>query len=961
MHQCYQLSGNSGRGPLRLSPIVAEGEAVPYQTLTKLLPLFRVAILGSVLVLIVAACQRGKSSSVKTTPANLEVTGTLLLGDGRPAAGAKVFVSSDDQPIGEADGSGSFKLVFDEARRAALLNYRVGRGHQQVATDTQLFFSFADGNGSKVGRSQFFAINNTAAKDLGSIRLEAPSKLQGKVQFGSSAAELRPAANVVVSADQSQTASDAEGNFSLDNLAAGPVRLYAAGQDTSLSIVNITLQAGIDNSLDFALQVYPKDAIDGLLIAIPQKDKAELIPGRPNQRDFRVLRTANARYLKISNAPDQLQAAASWQMASDLVSFDFPDNGAHTLYYQFADSSQTTTSKPSSSKVATNPFAGSKGIIIGDGSGLAASRNVTVSVDLPAAATEMRLAETPEALASNSTLPFIKAQSSINYVFTVQRSPENTESKMVETMLRTLYCQFKAADGIISPTFKATVRITPFPETLTSDDAFTIGDGSGRFGGVKVPVKIKIPANAFEMRLWEEDRQITTVAGGILTITGGREQLQKVFFPVTESVDFLFNTTGHKTMFLQFRDIDGLTSSIYRQNVLVGAMKSVDYGFAINDGSGFTINRELIINLNVPEGATSFRISEDSVAINNLALDVVPESRTVSFLAGGTGLRTIYLQYGDAVNNLSKTYFQTVTIDPFNGDPGSFTINGGEELTMIPAAVLNIRPPAPAVQMEVTRAVGGPNISPFCGSDTVVTLTATATFNRWAAIVEQFDIVLPTVGPSVYCIRFRNLAGDVSPFIVQRIIYDPFPVDLGGVDIRKQPDNRVNARDIVLDIAIPPRARHMRVASSISAIASTPFRELEDSINWYLAKPGPAGDDRYFEVFVQFVTEFGELSTIYSDNVLLEIFPTANLTATLSVLAVGATSTDLNITLDPPLTATGIKIGDTYAGVATAAVVPIQPGLSYTVSGTTGTKTLFFRYVAADATESQIFSASIDL
>ena len=54
-------------------------------------------------------------------------------------------------------------------------------------------------------------------------------------------------------------------------------------------------------------------------------------------------------------------------------------------------------------------------------------------------------------LAAGGTLPFVEARPEVSYVFTVQRSPENTESKMVETMLRTLYCQFRSASGAVSP------------------------------------------------------------------------------------------------------------------------------------------------------------------------------------------------------------------------------------------------------------------------------------------------------------------------------------------------------------------------------------------------------------------------------------------------------------------------------------------------------------------------------
>lgn len=920
-------------------------------------PLAKAGLLLCLAALLGAGCAKKKSSSPQAAPVSFQIAAMLSKPDGSPAGDVRVYLPGDSEPATVTDATGSFSIAMSDERLAAI---QAAYGDLGLAgeTDYQLVFQQGEGEAALVGRSDPLALGDARSKDLGIIGLTKPTTLTGRVNVGGGTTDAKAAPNVTVMIDRSAAQTDGDGNFSLTGLAAGSARIHVRGSDTAVTTVLVTLKATPTLALDFPLQVYRKNSIDGLLIAVPQAEGEAAVPGRPNQRDFRVMRTVGARFMRYGDDGGKLRSSVPWQPVSDLVSFNFPQDGANTLHYQFADAKRAAASGITTVDVAANPFADSTGITIGDGSGTVPSRNVTVRVDLPEAATEMRISENIADLAATSTLPFIKVRPEVSYVFTVQRSPENAESKMVETMLRTLYCQFRSASGAVSPAFKATTRITPFPDTLTSEEAFTIGDGSGKVSGVKVPIRIGLPANAFEMRIWEEDKTTQIVAGGIITVTGGREQLQKVFFPVADRIDFLFNTTGHKTMFLQFRDVDGITSSIYRQNVLVGALQSVDVGFTINDGSPVSVTRELEIKLNLPAGAAAYRLSEDPVALGNLPFDIPPESKIVSFVTAGTGLRTLYLQYGDAVNNASKTYTASVTVDPFNGDPGSFIINGGEPLTQFPEAVLNIRPPVTAAQMEITRAVGGPNVSPFCGSDTVVTLTASATFNRWAAISDHFDVWLPAVGPSFYCIRFRNLAGDVGPFVVQHIIYDPFPVDLGGVVIVKNEDGTVSQRDVTLGIKIPPRARAMRIASSLAALPTTPFRELGESVNWYFAKPGPAGDDRYFEVFVQFVTENGDLSTVYSDNALLEIFPIERLVAELSVAGVTDTKATLAVALTPPLAAAGIKIADSLAGLATASTVAVETTSSFVVDPTPGDKTLYFKYVTADNVESSHFSAT---
>ena len=69
-----------------------------------------------------------------------------------------------------------------------------------------------------------------------------------------------------------------------------------------------------------------------------------------------------------------------------------------------------------------DPFYDTDGITIGDGSGVAQSRQVIVNIDLPAGATEMRLSEKASDLAGAS-IPFVRAASSYTFTSSLSALP----------------------------------------------------------------------------------------------------------------------------------------------------------------------------------------------------------------------------------------------------------------------------------------------------------------------------------------------------------------------------------------------------------------------------------------------------------------------------------------------------------------------------------------------------------
>ena len=231
--------------------------------------------------------------------------------------------------------------------------------------------------------------------------------------------------------------------------------------------------------------------------------------------------------------------------------------------------------------------------------------------------------------------------------------------------------------------------------------------------------------------------------------------------------------------------------------------------------------------------------------------------------------------------------------------------------------------------------------------------------DQFEAVSNIQILTLHEIGSHTICVRFRNIYGETSGYLAQSIIYDPFPIDLGGIEIN---DGAVSAksRDVQLNILIPPRARQMRLASSSDDIDSAPFIALSPEVDWTLTA-GTGNGNKYF-AFVQFETENAELSTIYSASITLDLFPIDKLNLVINNGDTSTNATTLNLTLTPPEAAVWMQIAESPAGLANALLTPVSATTTYTLGGSpvsTGLKTIFIRYVSLNNEQSPYFYNSI--
>ena len=909
--------------------------------------------------------KKSKTSNVQSSTSGIQLTGNLVASGGA-AKSAKVFLPGTADPVATSDDKGAFSLSITDAQINAIRQLHPNNAAQPFLNDFQIYFETGSGANLLNGRSTFINFTDSGAKDLGSVTLDKPATVAGAVKLIGPTGDGQPTANITIAFDRGETKSDKNGGFALTGVPAGLTRLYIYNDSTAVSTVEVTATSGATLTLDFPLQAYAKNAVNGILFAIPQVGPVNaLLPGLPNQVSFRVVRTGNAAYIRYSDDKTKV-GGAPWQDIPDQLSFNFPQNGANVLYYQFADGAKGTVSDVLSSAVAANPFADSTGIVIEDGTGVVGSRRVTVHIDVPAAAMAMRLSENSADLGTASTLPFVNASSTYTYTFSIQTSTDGIINDQEQTALRTLYCQFKSADGTVSPTYPAAVKLQPFSPNLTDKTAFTIGDGSGVIAGWQVAVKVNLPINAYEMRMWEEDKVTLSISGDAIIKVGEREQLQNTFFNATSGVLFLYQSSGFKTMYLQFRTEDGLTSTIYTQTFLLTTVQHIPLGFTINDGATVSTSRELTLNMIFPSNAAAYKVSEDPVGISSAVLTYLPPSKTLSFVTAGIGLRTIYIQYLDGAANPGALYSQSILIDPFNNDAGAawfidslgtpWPMSNVPYMTNIPNITLGIRPPAAAVpdgQMEIIRANMSLQGTPVCAPLSIV--------SSFVPISDHFDFLLTATGPSALCVRFKNLEGDTGPYLMLNFFYDPFPVGSARIAIDKDRYNEIDTRQFNVTTAMPPWAYQVRYASSAAALATTPFQDLTTDMIWI----DSGSDVSPTSVFMQYNTRDGFISPVYSDTALLDL-----LTVTIVAGTKTATTTDLNLTLVPPPSAKGIKIAYTTtgdftqsdAGLGSAVALPVKSSMVYTVTAIAGLVDLSFQYVDGDGSPvTRIFHGSITL
>lgn len=534
----------------------------------------------------------------------------------------------------------------------------------------------------------------------------------------------------------------------------------------------------------------------------------------------------------------------------------------------------------------------------------------------------------------------------------------------------TLYYRFAdAALTKFSSVHVVNANVDPFLEVK----GITIGDGSGVVRSRNVVININLPQAATGMRCSEKQEDLSD--SGIPFVEASSEY--NFVFTVEKDSQDDKNLTNHRTVYCQLQTADGTKSSIYKKEVRFSVFPEDlkdDEVFIIGDGSGtvYDKNKRIKVKINAPENAVEYRMFEEPTSTTTIVGGAVIKSGsrehlvntflaiqdeiTFQFSDEGGSSKVVFFQFRDKDGVTSRLFHQVVKVGKVDKEGASFIINDDSGVSA-----------TQYLQLRLSK--------PNSGSNSIKIGEDPARLNSLPPRV--FQPVIPYVASksglvTVY-VQFLDSSHEHTLTIAKEVFIDPFK-DGGSVRIDKDNNLTVHSRVVTLGIEIPLHAKMMRVASSIMKLQSMPFRELQDTLNWYLNK-SESDDDRYHTVYLQFVDEFGALSPVYSDEVILNRLP--DYLMKLEINNGDATTSEKDLVLDliPPPDAVSMKISESLSGLVSAPLVQIHwedtfiptggdrrhLKSSFTVSEALGEKSVYVKYILDDGTESIPFSNVIEL
>ncbi|MCT6924174.1 S-layer homology domain-containing protein [Metasolibacillus sp.] len=219
---------------------------------------------------------------------------------------------------------------------------------------------------------------------------------------------------------------------------------------------------------------------------------------------------------------------------------------------------------------------------------------------------------------------------------------------------------------------------------------------------------------------------------------------------------------GVKTVYVRFKDEAGNISNVINQTIKLD-MEAPVGTVVINDGDEWTTKTDVTLSFTgVSSDVEVMQISNEADTWPS-TWEVIEPSYNWSILQED-GARTVYVRFRDGAGNISSAVNATIKLDT-EAPTGSFTINGGDELTK---------------DRNVTLSFAGVSAD----TEAMQVSNEAATWSSaWANIASTYNWNL-TVGngmKTVY-VRFRDKAGNISAAISATIEFTAMPSTGGNIN-----------------------------------------------------------------------------------------------------------------------------------------------------------------------------------
>jgi hypothetical protein len=860
-----------------------------------------------------------KRSTVKELGDNLKVTGLVVTQGGMGVEGANIYVDQIDESLAVTNPDGSFDITLDREMLIRIAG--------KTASPQNHFFVYAEqiGGAQLVGASKFVDLKERGGTHVGSIVIGNPVTVTGMAYVVPQGRRSEPAAGANVSMGRVKASVAADGQFTLRGVASGELPLHVAAQQFAPYHAPVSVLPGEDKTLDEPVFLFPELGIAGALVELPALKNADLVAtGHPFLRSFAPVGSRDARYVRYHHDPVALtnRGDQAWLKIPDRFDYDFPGNGGHTLYYQFADETRTKLSDVYRKGIILDLFSDTSGIVIGDGSGIATTRNVLVKVDVPAAAYKMRLADSLDALPQR---PWMEAKQLVEFIF-----PVNVISPSAVVVLgvqREIFCQFVDAMGNESVAFKATVKLNLFPST-----GIVIGDGSGTSTNRRQTIHIDVPPAAVGMRLGEDIDQL----------------LQKPWREPASEVEFLFgvlrdpatgffSVSGARQVFAQFIDASGYMSGIISATTNVLMFPATGPVFQIDGGAPTATTRTVSLAINLPPNAFEMRVFESDVEIpNNFQqnapiIDPATDTRNLWMQADAQSLYTfashgpklLYLQFRDVDGIVSPVYQQAISViaSPPDGNVG-FLVNGGATFSDTPHLLLTLIPPANAIAYRVFE---GPNVN------------QTLPWVHLQPIV-PYSVQDPQPGPTILRMQYLTVDFATTTTYQQAIDIDPLPAGWGDFSINGGAFSTTSP-DLNLSILAPPSASYMAVSQGLQPIDNAVWVPVSGSHSISVDGAGSK------VIYLRFKTVDGIVSSYaLSQTIFYEPFPMNAGDVEIDGGAATTTSTILNLGITVPGNAIGMRVSHDLDALDNLTFTPALASTTYVIPNVNGEYKVYVQF-----------------
>lgn len=382
-----------------------------------------------------------------------------------------------------------------------------------------------------------------------------------------------------------------------------------------------------------------------------------------------------------------------WQTASPTAQFLFvPQQDPLNLFYYVAgnrdvciqvEDDNAFISQVSCQKVNIDLFAmPAPGFQINGGAPTSTSRLVTLQINVPPKALEMRIFENAPAngVNNNGSISVITVGGAVSTV--AERTWLAATSQATFTFsssgTKALFLQFRTKGGLISSAYEQNITVVPFIETygrtyFTVDNlpvsavAPTVIDGVLSIDIFNLPesaikVGIAVVTNSGANAL--NQAAVSNLTNGAIT--------QNWRDPYSHQVFSLQNTGGPKTIAVQFMNSDGDLSGVMYQNIFFDPFPAGTVNLALGSGTVVANAGGNVASVNLAMSAPQSLIAKEmrfsAVPLGSPANfgDHLPYAPThvLNFPVVGTGTvqYTIWAQLNDINGNVSSVYSQNISL-----------------------------------------------------------------------------------------------------------------------------------------------------------------------------------------------------------------------------------------------------------------------------------------------------------